>query len=124
MTNDPKLEIPLPLRQLAEQNVEQTRAAFDKFVEMARQASNTMTDATRGTSDSIGELQQRLAQQVEENAKAGFSLASDLARARTVAEYMEIQAKWMQRQMQTYAEQSQEIGKLVGEAAKKMQPKA
>jgi hypothetical protein len=36
---------------------------------------------------------------------------------------MEIQARYAQRQMQTYAEQAQDLGRLMADAAQKLQPR-
>jgi hypothetical protein len=124
MTTDPgKFEIPLPLRQLAEQNVEQSRIAYSQVLEMTRKATEAMTSASQEASEAAGTLQMRIAQHTQQNADAAFAYASDLARARTLQEYMEIQQRWMQRQMQTYAEQAQEIGQLMAAAAQKATPK-
>ena len=38
MHDKPQLEIPEPVRELAERNVEQVRSAYNQFMEMARQA--------------------------------------------------------------------------------------
>ena len=122
MADDPKLEIPLPVRQIAEQNVEQARAAYSQFVDMARKAADMMGAATQGTTGGMQQLQTRAMRFAEQNADAGFNFASDLARARTIQEYMEIQQRFAQRQMQSFTEQAQEIGKLMTEAAQKPKP--
>ena len=70
------------------------------------------------------DIQTKALRFAEQNVEAGFSLASELARARDMKEYMEIQSKHAQRQMQTYANQAQELGRLMGEAAQKVQPKS
>ncbi len=56
--------------------------------------------------------------------EAGFQLAGELARARDLKEYLEIQSRHAQKQMQTYAQQAQEIGSMMAEAAQKAQPKS
>ena len=55
--------------------------------------------------------------------EAGFTFAFDLSRARDLKEYLEIQQRFAQKQMQAYAQQAQELGKLLSEAAQKAQPK-
>jgi hypothetical protein len=60
----------------------------------------------------------------EQNIEANFKLAGDLARARDMKEYFEIQSRHAQQQMQTYAAQAQEIGRIMTELAQKAQVKS
>ena len=69
------------------------------------------------------DIQSKLLRYTEENVEASFKLAGDLARARDMKDYFEIQNRHAQRQLQTYASQAQEIGKLMATAAQKAQPK-
>jgi hypothetical protein len=73
--------------------------------------------------ESMVDLQARTLRFAEQNMDAGFQAASELARARDLKEYLEIQSKHAQRQMQTYAQQAQELGRLMSEVAQKAQPK-
>jgi hypothetical protein len=57
----------------------------------------------------------------QDNVDASFNFAADLAKARDLNEYMQIQARFAQAQMKTYAEQAQELGRLMTEAAQKAQ---
>jgi hypothetical protein len=68
-------------------------------------------------------LQAKVAKFAEENIQASFAFASDLSRARDLKEYLEIQQRYAQKQMQSYALQAQELGKLLSEAAQKAQAK-
>jgi hypothetical protein len=73
--------------------------------------------------ESAVDIQQQIFRFAEQNMDAGFQLASELARARDLKEYLEIQSRHAQKQMQTYAQQAQELGRLMAEAAQKAQPK-
>lgn len=123
MYDKPQMEIPEQIRQLAERNVEQARAAYVQFMDMARQAQNMMSKSSGAMAESMADLQARTLRFAEQNMEAGFQFASELARARDLKEYVEIQSKHAQRQMQTYAQQAQELGRLIGEVAQKAQPK-
>ena len=123
MFEKPSMEIPDAVRELAERNVEQTRAAYDKFMDMARQAQSMMTKSQGAMAVSALEIQQRAMRFTEQNIDASFNLASELARARDLKEYIEIQTRHTQQQMQTYTQQAQEIGRMMAEAAQKAQPK-
>lgn len=120
----PPMEIPEPVRQLAERNVEQSRSAYMQFVEMAKRAQEMVAKSSGTMTQTALEIQTKALRFAEQNVEAGFSLASELARARDMKEYMEIQSKHAQRQMQAYANQAQELGRLMTEAAQKAQPKA
>lgn len=123
MPQMPPMEIPEPVRQMAERNVEQSRSAYMQFVEMAKRAQEMVAKSSGTMTQTALDIQSKALRFAEQNVEAGFSFASELARARDMKEYMEIQSKHAQRQMQNYANQAQELGRLMTEAAQKAQPK-
>ncbi len=123
MPQMPQMEIPEPMRQLAERNVEQSKAAYSQFLDMTRRAQEMVTKSSGSVTQTAVEIQAKTMRFAEQNIEAGFSLASELSRARDMKEFMEIQTKHAQRQMQAYANQAQELGRLMTEAAQKVQPK-
>ena len=52
-----------------------------------------------------------------------MALASDLAKAKDIQEILSLQSRFAQSQMQSYALQAQELGRLMAEAMKGMQHK-
>jgi phasin len=123
MYDKPQFEIPEAVRELAERNVEQSRSAYNQFMDMARKVQETLTKSQGAMASGALEMQSRVAKYAEENIQASFAFASDLSRARDLKEYIEIQQRYAQKQMQAYAMQAQELGKLMSEAAQKAQPK-
>ena len=123
MYDKPQFEIPEAVRELAERNVEQARSAYGQFMEMARKVQDTVSKSQGAMAESAIELQSRVSKFAEENIQASFRFASDLSRARDLKEYIEIQQRYAQSQMKTYAHQAQELGKLMSEAAQKAKPK-
>ncbi len=123
MPQMPPMEIPEPVRQLAERNVEQSRSAYMQFVEMARRAQDMVTKSSGTMTQTALDIQSKAMRFAEQNVDAGFTLATELSKARDMKEYFEIQQKHAQRQMQAYATQAQELGRLMTEAAQKVQPK-
>jgi phasin len=123
MYDKPQFEIPEAVRELAERNVDQARSAYTQFMDMARQVQETLSKSQGAMASGAMELHARIAKFAEENIQASFAFASDLSRARDLKEYLEIQQRHAQKQMQTYALQAQELGKLLSEAAQKAQPK-
>ena len=123
MYDKPQFEIPEAVRELAERNVEQARSAYNQFVDMARKVQDTVTQSQGAMTSGAVEVQTQIAKFAEENIQASFAFASDLASARDLKQYIEIQQRYAQKQMQAYAHQAQELGKLMSEAARKAQPK-
>lgn len=124
MYDKPQFEIPEAVRELAERNVEQARSAYNQFMEMARRVQDSLAQSQGAMASGAAEMQAQVAKFAEENIQASFKFASDLSRARDLKEYIEIQQRYAQKQMQAYAQQAQELGKLMSEAAHKAQPRA
>jgi hypothetical protein len=68
-------------------------------------------------------VQERAIQFAKENAEAGFALASELAQAKDLQEVLRLQSNFAQKQMQSYARQAQELGRLMAEATRSGEPK-
>ena len=101
MYDKPQFEIPEAVRELAERNVDQARSAYNQFMEMARQVQDTLAKSQGAMASGAMELQARVAKFAEENIQASFTFAADLSRARDLKEYLEIQQRYAQKQMQT-----------------------
>jgi phasin len=123
MYDKPQLEIPEAVRQMTERNVDQARSAYNQFMDMARQVQNLVAKASGSMAETALEIQSRALRYAEQNMDAGFQCASELARARDLKEYLEVQTRHAQKQMQTYAQQAQELSRLLAEAAQKTQPR-
>ena len=124
MYDKPQFEIPESVRELAQTNVEQVRSAYGQFMDMARQAQELVAKSQGAMAASAIEIQSRAMRFAQQNIEANFTFASDIARARDLKEYLEIQSRYTQKQIQTYAQQAQELGRLIAEAAQKAQPMA
>lgn len=118
-------EIPQQFRDLAEKNVQQARTAYGQLMDGMTQAlglwstampSNDMTSAFKV-------VQERATRFAKENAEAGFALAKDLANAKDIKEVLALQSRYGQAQMQSYAVQAQELGRLMVEAAQSLKPR-
>jgi phasin len=121
MFEKPSPEIPAAIREMAERNVEQSRAAYAQFLTMARHAQDMMAQSQGDTVKNAMDVQSKALRYAEQNVDASFRFASDLARARDLQEYAEIQTRYAQTQVPTYTQQAQDLGRLVAEAAQKMQ---
>jgi hypothetical protein len=125
MAQNQPFELPKQLRELAEKNVEQARAAYAQFMDAMTQAmsawstapSNVMTSGFRN----VQELAIRFA---KENAEAGFALAKEFANAKDIQGVITLQSRYAQTQLQSYAHQAQELGRLMAEAVESMKSRS
>ena len=118
-----QFEIPEAMRELAERNVDQARAAYSQFSEMAEKAQSMAASSTDAVASSARDIQSKALTFAQNNMESGFALAADLAKARDLKEYFEIQTQYAQSQMKNYTEQAQELGRLMGQAAQSGKPK-
>ena len=118
-------EIPQQFRDLAEENVQQARTAYGQLMDGMTQALGLWSTAT--SSDAVTSafkvVQERATRFAKENAEAGFALAKDLANAKDIKEVLALQSRYVQAQMQSYAVQAQELGRLMVEAAQSLKPR-
>ncbi|MGF1649956.1 MAG: phasin family protein [Hyphomicrobiaceae bacterium] len=119
MAGNDRFEIPEQVRDVAQRNIEQTRAAYNQFMDMARKAQEMAAQQSGTMVEAALEIQSKALSFAEENTRAGFNLASELAKAKDLQEYVEIQQRHAQQQMKTFAEQSQRLGQMMSEAAQR-----
>jgi hypothetical protein len=125
MGDNPSFEIPPELRDMAEKNVEQARAAYGQFMDFVTQAMGAWAAAPGGAEMSgFRAAQERAIAFAKENAERSFALASDLARAKDVQEVLTLQSRYAQTQMQTFGIQAQQLAWLMADALRDMQTKA
>ncbi len=121
MANPPGMEVPEAMRQLAEKNIEQARTAYTQLLDTMRKSQEQLGRSFPFMTEGTLDLQAKMMRFTEENLEAGFKLAVELARARDMKDYFEIQGRHAQRQMQVYALQAQELGQLMATAAQRSQ---
>ena len=128
MTQNPFM-IPKEFRELTEKNIEQAQAAFGQFSDAMSEAMTMWTKAlpTNNVTSGFALVQERALHYARENAEAGMALANEIAQAKDIQEILTLQTTFAQKQMQSYAQQTQELGRLMTEAtreaAEAMKPK-
>jgi phasin len=122
MNDKPQFEFPEAVRELAERNVEQARAAYTQFMDMARKAQDLVAKQQGAMAAGALDIQSKALSYAEQNIDTSFKFAADLARARDLKDYLEVQSRYAQKQMQDYAKQAQELGRMITEAAQKAKP--
>jgi phasin len=121
----PQFEFPAQMRELAERNVEQARAACGQFMDAARKAQDMIRTMVPDSpmKAHVKQVQERTMGFAQKNMDASFSLASELAKAKDFPEILEIQSRHAQLQMTAYSRQAQELGRLMADAAQNGQIK-
>lgn len=117
MTDARSTEIPSSIREMAEANVAQSKAAFEQFLGLARKAHEMMTGAADPVELTAAQLKAK--RFAELNMEANFRLAAELAEAHDVEEYGEIQARFAQVQALTLMQQTKTLGRMMAAAAGK-----
>jgi phasin len=112
MAKDPmsSFEIPAEMRRLAETSVAQAKQAFDGFISAAQQAVSRVESQTAVAQAGATDMSRKAMAFASQNMAASFAFAQRLAQARDVEEVMRLQADFLRSQMQTYAQQAQELG--------------
>jgi hypothetical protein len=125
MVQNQPFEMPQQLRELAEKNVEQARATYAQFMDAMTQAVSVWSTAPSNVMTSgFKDVQELAIGFAKENAEAGFALASELANAKDIQGVITLQSRYAQTQLQSYARQAQELGRLMAEAVRSMKPKS
>jgi phasin len=118
-----EFQIPQELREFAEKNIEQARAAYGQLTEAMTQAVRAWSAPSTVMASGFKVVQERAIQFAKENADAGFALASELAKAKDLQDILRLQSNFAQTQMQSYARQAQELGGLMAEAMRSSKSK-
>ena len=125
MADNQFFEVPKHLRDLTERNLEQGRAAYGQFMDAMVQAASMWWGAMPANEMTSGfkVVQERSVRFAKQNAEACFALASELANAKDIQDILAIQSRYAQSQMQAFALQAQELGRLLAEAAQSASPR-
>ncbi len=118
-----QFEIPQSVRDLADRNISQVRSAYEQFLKLMQKAHDAVAKSQGVMTQSAWDLQSKAMLFAQANIEANFRLAADLAKAKDMKEYLEIQTAHAKAQMETYAMQTQEVTRLLSDAAHKAQPK-
>lgn len=115
MVDKSPFSIPTELRDLTEQCIK-VQASYGQLMHVLTQAITASSGMPSNTmAAGFKEIQDRTMEFAKENAGSSFALASELASAKDVQDVLSIQSRYAQDQIQTYARQVQELGKMAGD---------
>ncbi|MDX2266301.1 MAG: phasin family protein [Hyphomicrobiales bacterium] len=122
MNKSADFEIPATFREAAQKSVEQAKETYHRISDATRQAQDMVLKSSEAMSAGVKEMQDKALQYAEANINAGFEVASRLVNAKDFTEALEIQGQYARKQMETLTAQTQEMSRLVAQAAQKAQP--
>jgi phasin len=97
------------VRELAEKSVDQTREAYDRAKDSLEAAVDTMARSFDELRQGAAALNRKVIEIAEENVSSGFDLAKSLAKARTLAEMVELPATYWRKQLSALSAQAEEV---------------
>lgn len=115
---DSKFDIPPELRSIAEQGVDQARAAFDGFLTAAHRAVDDAGRQVDAAHDNVRDIGRATLGFTEENISAAFDFASRLAKATTVEEWTSLHADYVRQQAARLTEQGRTLTEQAGAVVK------
>jgi phasin len=122
MNQQIEFEIPVSVRDLASKSVEQAREAYNRFLEATRQAHDVVAKSADVITSGAKEINEKAVKYTEANLQANFELAQRLVHAKDLKEALDIQSQFARQQMETFAQQAQELSRLVAQSAQKANP--
>jgi phasin len=122
MNQQLEFEIPASVRDLASRSVEQAREAYNRFLEATRQAQDVVSKSTDVIAAGARELSEKAAKYTETNLQANFELAQRLVHAKDLKEALDIQSQFARQQMETFAQQAQDLSRLIAQSAQRANP--
>jgi phasin len=126
MADNNPMEIPREIREMAEKNIGQARAAYTQLMDATIKAQEMLKSmAPSGPlTEAMSAIQERAMRFTQQNLDANFALANELAKAKDLSEALQIQNRHAQLQMHAYSLQAQELTALMSDLARKTQPKS
>jgi phasin len=106
-------EIPIEMRNHAEQSVEQARKACDSFLTIAQKAAASFEGQSAGAQASAKEIGDKAMAFAEKNIATSFEFAQKVVRAKDIQELTQLQTEFVKAQIPAFAEQAKALGQTV-----------
>ncbi len=119
--SDKPFEIPPSMRDLAQQNMKQAHIAYEQVTDFMTKAMDGWMGVTPLSPMSIGfkGVQDRAMDFAKDNAELAFCFAGKICNARNPQEVLQLQTQFAQDRMKAFAEHTQELCGLIGQAFQK-----
>ena len=110
-------EIPKEMRSMADAGLEQARKTFEKFIEGAQVATESLSARTATVGAGAKDASAMAFSYAEKNVQASLDYAQSLVHAKDLSEVMRLHREYVQAQMRSLAEQASEMGQIVSRTA-------
>jgi phasin len=101
--------IPEAMRALAEKTVAQAREAYDRSTGAFEVAVDTMQKSFDAAGQGAVALNRKILDIAQRNVSSGFELAKSLAGAKNLADFVELQTAYWQKQLDALTAQAEEV---------------
>ena len=110
--------IPENMQHFAEESVSKTREIFHKFNATAKDSAKVLEDVVLASTAGNKAISEKMFQNTISNTESLFDAAAAMAKAKTLPEAAQIQAKFFQQQMTIAGTQTKELFELSTKVAK------
>lgn len=109
--------IPENIQTIAEDSVAKSREAFEKLQAVSKDGTKTMETVMLTAQAGARAIGEKVMRNIEINADAAFDAAEAMARAQTVPEFFQLQANFVQEQLNASARQAKDLLELSAKIA-------
>ena len=110
-------EIPKEMRSMADAGLEQARKTFERFIEGAQAAADSLSARTATVGAGAKDASAMAFSYAEKNVQASLDYAQALVHAQDLSEVMRLHREYIQAQIRSLGEQASEMGQIMGRAA-------
>ncbi|HET7888184.1 MAG TPA: phasin family protein [Bradyrhizobium sp.] len=110
-------EIPKEMRSMADAGLEQARRTFEKFIEGAQIAADSLSARTASVGAGAKDASATAFSYAERNVQASLDYAQALVHAKDLSEVMRLHREYAQSQIRALAEQASEMGQIMSRTA-------
>jgi phasin len=105
----PKFEVPTAFREFAEKGIAQAKENYEKVKSAAEQATDVLEDTYSKASKGYASYGLKVIETTRANSDAAFDLMSELMRAKSYSEVVELSSAFMRKQFDALIAQSKEL---------------
>jgi phasin len=113
----PKMEIPAAFRELAEKGVSQAKENYEKMRTAAEEATGLMEGTYATASKGASEYGSKVIEAARTNTNAAFDFASELMKAKSFSDFVELSTAHARKQFEVLTAQSKELAALAQKVA-------
>jgi phasin len=117
MSEQRHFEIPKEMRSMADAGLEQARRTFERFIEGAQVAADSLSERTATVGAGAKDASAMAFTCAEKNVQASLDYAQSLVHAKDLSEVMRLHREYVQAQMRSFAEQASDMGHIVSRTA-------